>query len=98
MPLFTDLSLKLHDVLQCLGNLFIISALQNNRTAVHRRYQLAVCVAGSEMNWDCQCIGTVAGGQCQTGQGRYVSAVTLCCVGDVRERERERELVRMDHV
>jgi len=46
------------------------------------------------MNLNSQCIGTVAGGQCQTGQGRYVSAVTLCCVGDIGERERERERER----
>ena len=54
--------------------------------------QLAFCVAGSLLNWSGQCIGTVAGGQCQTGQGRYVGAVTCGCVDDVgEERKKERQ-------
>jgi len=40
---YTYLSLKPHDVLRCLGNLFIISALQNNSTAVHRRFEALAC-------------------------------------------------------
>ena len=55
--------------------------------------QLAICVAGSLLNWSGQCIGTVAGGQCQTGQGRYDRAVRCGCVvhrgGRKTERERE---------
>ena len=38
--------------------------------------QLAVLVAGSQLTLNCQCIGTVAGGRGQTGQGRYDCAVT----------------------
>jgi len=54
--------------------------------------QLAVCVAGSLLNWSGQCIGTVAGGQCQTGQGRYESPVMCRCVVHGGEREVQREI------
>jgi len=52
---------------------------------------LAVCVAGSLLNWSGQCIGTVAGGRCHTGQRQYEWAVTCGCVVHVREWEFERE-------
>ena len=50
LPLFTDLSLKAHDVLGYLSNLFIISALQN-RTAVHRQFRVLACC--SWLFWYC---------------------------------------------
>ena len=36
----------------------------------------SVWVADRQMTLNCQCIGTVTGGKCQTVQGRYGSAVT----------------------
>ena len=43
------------------------------------------------MTLNCQCIGSVDGGRCQTGQGSYDLVVALGCVVQVGERERERE-------
>jgi len=79
--MFRDLSLKTHDVLPCLGNLFIISALQNNRskcTGGSKYWFAAASGLGSgqsddlelSMHWNCGWRAV------SKGQGRYDWAVT----------------------
>jgi hypothetical protein len=89
-----DVSLKPPYVLRCLGNLFIISVLQNcSIPAVPSTglLQRAVWVAGSQMTLKCRCIGTVVVGGCQTVQGGHDWVVKWGCFDDVGERGKERD-------